>query len=396
MATQPDPAEPGTGTVPADAVQATAGAMPAGDSESVDVFDLGETQPKGGVGLCLSGGGYRAMLFHLGALRRLNEAGTLATLTRVSSVSGGSITAGVLGLHWKNLDFRDDGVKPIVAQKFSQLVEEPIFELARHGIDKRAVLIGMRPGRISTKVQAFYDRRLFHGATLQDLPSDSAGPRFIIVATNLSNGTLWRFSRPYMRDYRSPPIPSPTVPLAQAVAASSAFPPVLSPAYLDIPQRGRLTLTDGGVYDNLGLQPVIPNCGTVFVSDGGGTFAEPVRPHTDWVRGTLRVLSTIDVQVRRLRRHQIVGALAAGDRRGAFWAINTEPTAFRNRASTLPVTTDQAHALAAVGTRLAKTDAGLCRRIANWGYAAADSALRTYVDPKLPEPPGFPYAGGVG
>ena len=45
--------------------------------------------------LCLSGGGYRAMLFHVGALWRLNELGLLPRLDRVSSVSGGSITAGV-------------------------------------------------------------------------------------------------------------------------------------------------------------------------------------------------------------------------------------------------------------------------------------------------------------
>ena len=110
MPDQPDPAEPGAA---ADAVEPAP--APADDVESVDIFDLGGTQPKGGVGMCLSGGGYRAMLFHLGALRRLNEAGKLATLTRVSSVSGGSITAGVLGLHWKELDFRNSSVNPIVA-----------------------------------------------------------------------------------------------------------------------------------------------------------------------------------------------------------------------------------------------------------------------------------------
>lgn len=43
-------------------------------------------------------GGYRAMVFHLGVLIRLNEVGLLRWLGRVSSVSGGSITAGVLGL----------------------------------------------------------------------------------------------------------------------------------------------------------------------------------------------------------------------------------------------------------------------------------------------------------
>src|SRR5690349_24700851 len=54
-------------------------------------------RPESGIGLCLSGGGYRAMLFHVGALWRLNELGYLTRLTRVSIVSGGSIAAAVLG-----------------------------------------------------------------------------------------------------------------------------------------------------------------------------------------------------------------------------------------------------------------------------------------------------------
>jgi predicted acylesterase/phospholipase RssA len=66
--------------------------------------------PAPGVALCLSGGGYRAMLFHLGALWRLNDAGLLRGLVRVSSVSGGSITAGVLGLAWKRLQFNDSNI----------------------------------------------------------------------------------------------------------------------------------------------------------------------------------------------------------------------------------------------------------------------------------------------
>jgi len=49
-------------------------------------------------GLCLSGGGYRAMLFHLGSLLRLQETGILARVNRISSVSGGSIVAGLLAL----------------------------------------------------------------------------------------------------------------------------------------------------------------------------------------------------------------------------------------------------------------------------------------------------------
>ena len=66
-----------------------------GDPRSpVEAVDTGKPERvEPGVALCLSGGGYRAMLFHLGAIWRLNELGRLPTLDRVSSVSGGSITA---------------------------------------------------------------------------------------------------------------------------------------------------------------------------------------------------------------------------------------------------------------------------------------------------------------
>src|SRR5215212_7756481 len=54
---------------------------------------------RAGNALCLSGGGFRATLFHLGALRRLNETGVLAKLDTISSVSGGSIMAAMLATH---------------------------------------------------------------------------------------------------------------------------------------------------------------------------------------------------------------------------------------------------------------------------------------------------------
>jgi len=40
----------------------------------------GAEEIRPGVGLCLSGGGYRAMVFHVGVLWRLNEAGYLPKL----------------------------------------------------------------------------------------------------------------------------------------------------------------------------------------------------------------------------------------------------------------------------------------------------------------------------
>ncbi|MBB4437501.1 putative acylesterase/phospholipase RssA [Rhizobium leguminosarum] len=60
------------------------------------------------LGLCLSGGGYRAMLFHAGSLARLNEAGLLAKLDMISSVSGGSIASGLLAYVWPRLIFENE------------------------------------------------------------------------------------------------------------------------------------------------------------------------------------------------------------------------------------------------------------------------------------------------
>src|SRR5436190_1024458 len=75
-------------------------------------------KPEAGTALCMSGGGYRAMVFHIGSLWRLNEAGLLPKLKRISSVSGGSITSGVLALAWPNLNFDASGR----SASFDQLV----------------------------------------------------------------------------------------------------------------------------------------------------------------------------------------------------------------------------------------------------------------------------------
>jgi hypothetical protein len=55
-----------------------------------------------GAALCLSGGGFRAALFHLGSLRRLNEARVLAKITTITSVSGGSIASRLLAKTWRS------------------------------------------------------------------------------------------------------------------------------------------------------------------------------------------------------------------------------------------------------------------------------------------------------
>src|SRR5579864_3376780 len=101
--------------------------------------DPPQDQPTQGIALCLSGGGYRAMIFHVGALLRLNELGYLPKLKRISSVSGGSITAGVLALNWGKLNFDGKGV----GGDFHRQVTEPIRKMAGRTIDATAIIEGL-------------------------------------------------------------------------------------------------------------------------------------------------------------------------------------------------------------------------------------------------------------
>src|SRR4051812_14902620 len=143
-----------------------------------------------GVALCLSGGGYRAMVFHVGVLYRLNEIGLLGKLARISSVSGGSITAGYLGFIWNKLQFNQGK-----AAKFDLFVDG-MRAMAETSVDVGAVIGGIfLPGSISDRVAKAYDDVLFKGGTLRDLPDDTGktAPRFVINATNIQTSALWRF-----------------------------------------------------------------------------------------------------------------------------------------------------------------------------------------------------------
>ena len=367
------------------------------------------TQPKPGIALCLSGGGYRAMVFHLGALWRLNELGYLSKLDRISSVSGGSITAGLLGLKWPRLAFDANGVSPT----FESEVIAPVRALASKTIDEGAILGGIfLPGTISDKVIAAYDKHLFNGATLQDLPEN---PRFVINATSVQTGALFRFSRPYIADYRVGTIPNPDVRLAVAVAASSAFPPVLSPCKIELnprswaPPSGQASedlhrepflseavLTDGGVYDNLGLETAWKRYQTVLVSNGGGKMQAEEEPHTDWARHAIRINDIIDNQVRSLRARQVIEAFKAGDRQGSYWGIRTCIDDY-GLDTAIPCPEPLTIALANTPTRLKRMDDQLQERLINWGYAVCDAAMRKHVEPAATAPQGFPYPGsGIG
>ena len=378
------------------------------DAKMHPVHDASDAPPLPGMALCLSGGGYRAMLFHVGCLWRLNQLGMLARLDRISSVSGGSITSGVLGMNWRELGFAPGAE----SGRFPDLLVAPIRQMTATTIDEGAIFGGIfLPGTVSEHVADKYDKLLFHGKTLQDLPDE---PRFVINATNVQSGVLMRFSKPYMRDYRVGQILTPRLPLALAVAASSAFPPVLSPCEINVAKYGLrfepakdgedlnvppyttdVILTDGGVYDNLGLETAWKEYDTILISDGGGHLAPEPDPHHDWARHAYRVLNLIDNQVGALRVRQVISLYQQNERKGAYWGIRQNVETYF-QPYPLPCPFDRTTALAQTPTRLAKMDDTLQERIINWGYAICDAALRCYFDKTLPAPAAFPYpAAGV-
>ena len=351
------------------------------------------------IALCLSGGGYRAMLFHLGTLWYLSDAGYLPKLARISSVSGGSITSAVLALNW---------TKVIAgAQGFRDHLVAPVRKMASTTIDKKSIIAGiLLPGTVSDRIIRSYRKLLFGDRTLQDFPD---APRFIVNAANVQTGSLFRFSKPYIGDWQLGQHMNPTKTVAEAVAASSAFPPLLSPVRIEFPPNAfntnpgpccrppfttKVMLTDGGVYDNLGIETAWKRCRTILVSDGGGKMQPEGAPHSDWARHSLRVNSVIDNQVRSLRKRQIVAAFKDRARKGAYWGMWTDPAEY-SAPSELTLPKERAGELARTPTRLAKVPGELQERLINFGYGMAERAIRSYFDEHAYAAAGFPYSRGI-
>ncbi len=357
-----------------------------------------------GTALAVSGGGFRATLFHVGSLWRLNELGLLGKLKVITSVSGGSITAGYLGYRWKALQFDACGH----ATNLTAVVVDPLREFCSGNYDIWASVAGALPFVSGGDVMARrYRKRLFGDATLQDLPDETQAPRFIIYAASLQTGVSVRFSKGFLRDYTVGMIANPTVSLAEAVAASSAFPPMLSPVNIDTrdakwsreegnvhfgnPKLMRkMALTDGGVYDNMGLEAIWDRYETVLISDAGAPFGFEESPSSNWFKLARRVIDITAEQSRALRKRWMLQELRAGRRKGAYWGIATHIDKY-NLGNALTRDNDRTGALAAMRTRLNRfSEAEQCQLI-NWGYALADAALRKHVLRADPGPGQWPY-----
>lgn len=315
-----------------------------------DVPDERRTSSAGrhGTALCLSGGGYRAALFHLGAVRRLNELGVLARVCTVSGVSGGSIVANLLAD--PRLGFPASGG---VVGGFEDFVAEPLARLTSRNIRTPALLSKAKPWKWLARdaaIRALADE-LADAVTWWDKPlrdNAAAGPAVITGATEIGYGVDWVFEDPtahrphgrvgdYRVGYAAPPA---SLRMADVVAASCAFPPFFAPMVLDGTElhltggrKGleseaerasilrRIRLTDGGVYDNLGLEPVWKRHATVLVSDGGGVFR--ARTERTVVGRTLRILGIATNGGQSVRSRWLHAGYARDVLRGTSWALDT-------------------------------------------------------------------------
>ncbi len=299
---------------------------------------VGRKRPRRGIGLALSGGGYRATLFHIGALRRLFELGVLqrADFRTISSVSGGSITAAGFATALAGL-----GRLPATLDEWKQKVETPLRTLTksdiRTGIVARKFLLPWHWTDGDYAVESFAERlqKRLTPLMLRDLP---ASPSFAICATDLSFGANFIFTRNRMGSYLAGHMTPPAdFPLARAVAASACFPPVFDPLPLGAlarelkggaaPQLERdasvedIRLSDGGVYDNFGLEPIWKSHAVVLVSDAGGLFKGESDKSLLW--RVKRYQAVQEEQTRRLRRRSLRIGFKKASMAGASWSVGS-------------------------------------------------------------------------
>ncbi len=255
------------------------------------------------IGLALSGGGSRAIAFHLGCLRALHDLGLLGKVRVLSTVSGGSVIGALYAASDPPFADFEARVRAVLARGLFRPALRAAFTtsegakalscwvllaianpalIAVHRFAWLASLFG-RPERRArwaadrwhppirrfasrtTILRRAIDDALFRGARLKDL---SAGkPLTVFNAADLRTGSAFYFTQKDSGSWRLGRLADADTMLAQAVTASAAFPLVLPALDENLPLirtdgsrvTERVTLADGGVYDNLGLAPLWPD-----------------------------------------------------------------------------------------------------------------------------------------
>lgn len=319
------------------------------------------------IGLALSGGGFRASLFHIGVLARLAELDLLRHVECISCVSGGSIVGAHYYLELRKLlsgtrdaDITQDDYLKLVqrlADDFLAGVQTNIrVSLAADWITnlKLAFARTSRSARLAELYEEHFYAPVLHGKgqaqdeeqkpiLLRDLcikpfdgpdnfhpRRDNPGrknkvPMLILNATALNTGHNWQFTATWMGEppagidaeidagyrlrrlyHKQAPETFSAVTLGQAVAASSCVPGLFEPLALENLYDGKVVrMVDGGVQDNQGAAALVEEgCTVLIVSDASGQMETEDDPSPGPVSVLLRTSSILQARVR--------GALYAG------------------------------------------------------------------------------------
>ncbi len=317
-----------------------------------------ETAHWGKVGLALSGGGFRASLYHLGVLAALAEHDVLRHVEVLSSVSGGSIVGAQYYLAvQKLLEEKADG--EVGSQDYVEVVEQVIESFCR-GITKNirtrvvanlplniAMIFSSRFSR-TQRVGSLYEKLLYRGKKktlpLRDLlvrpkgdgTSETFHPKYdnwrrsskvpilVLNATTLNTGHNWQFTASWMGEppatidpdvdsvsrlrrlhHEEAPERHQNVRLGHAVAASACVPGLFEPLELAGLYEGghNVRLVDGGVHDNQGIAGLLEqDCQVLLVSDASGQMDT----ETDPSRGPLGVpMRSNSILMARVRAAQL-------------------------------------------------------------------------------------------
>ncbi len=382
------------------------------------------------IALALSGGGYRATVFHLGMLARLAHQKRLEEVTFLSTVSGGSLAAALVhaanDLKWPDSTTYLARVLPrarelLTTQDFQTSIIWRVLRWPWRIFDTRA-------SELSALMQSGWGLT----AKLSDLPHT---PRWMINATCYESGKDWRFERFRMGDYVFGYSYDTDLPVADAVASSCGFPGLIGPLVLDATQRKwfryvdrkvvadslndpgderqRLTepaqpaypavhLWDGGVYDNHGLEGIHDfttgwrkDVEFLLVSDGAG-HAGP-EAYRSGIPALLRIATGIMMdQVRSLRARAILERLVNHKDLGSFVrAGNSCAYVLRQagRADEIPekapgcLSEDDAKWAGNFPTVIRKLTIAEFEKLFRHGFEVADYTLYAYM------PDMFPYVG---
>lgn len=300
------------------------------------------------IALALSGGGIRAMAFHLGVLKRMAERGLLERVARLSTVSGGSL---LVGLVYRSCNFQWPTSQQFLDMAYPWVGEQ----LCSRSLQAGAFLQLLRPWNwrfcLSRANLLALELRTNWGL---DVPLSAIGlsPEWSINGTTAENGKRFRFKGAEIGDWELGYAQAPNFPLGSALAVSAAFPIGFGPLALradayswkkrdwDAPKGSeqvvnvgtkRLHLYDGGLYDNLGAEPFFhpgkqqpKHAGDyIIVSDAGaplpiGLSSGPFNPFR-----IKRMMDIMSEQSRSLRIRAFANYLQTNPGVGAQLLIGT-------------------------------------------------------------------------